>query len=138
MIVAVPVYVLLAVTTPVVVATDSISDDPLHVPPVTASLSVIVDPAHTDEGPEIAAGSGLTASVAVRTQPDGIVYDIVAVPAIIPLAIPVVPPIVATDRLLLLHVPPVDASVNVVVEPTHAANMPDTGSIVLTVITVVE
>ena len=61
----------------------------------------------------------------------------VAVPAIMPLAIPVVPPMVATDRLLLLQVPPLDASVNVVVEPTHAANSPDTGSIVFTVITVV-
>ena len=42
----------------------------LHTPPAVASLSVIVDPAHTSNGPPvIAAGSGFTVIVVVVLQP---------------------------------------------------------------------
>ena len=43
----------------------------LHVPPVTASLKVVVKPAHTLDAPEIAIGEGLTVTVVVVVQPVG-------------------------------------------------------------------
>ena len=54
------------------------------------------------------------------------------VPATAPLTMPDVP-IVATVVLLLLHTPPVVASLNVVVEPAHTVAVPvifDTGTTV--------
>ena len=49
---------------------------------------------------------------------------IVVVPANTPVTIPVEEPIVATVGVLLLHVPPVVASLNVVVEPSQTVNVP--------------
>lgn len=49
---------------------------------------------------------------------------IVTEPAEIPETIPEVDPIVAIDVLLLVHVPPVDASDSVVILPTHTAIVP--------------
>ena len=46
------------------------------------------------------------------------------VPTETPLTTPVVEPIVPTDVLLLIHVPPVVASVNVIEEPTHIMEDP--------------
>ncbi len=45
-------------------------------------------------------------------------------PAVSPLTTPVEEPMVATDMLLLLQLPPVVASDNVVVLPTHTAAVP--------------
>ncbi len=46
----------------------------LHMPPVTASLNVITDPAEqTEEGPAIATGDGLTVTVVVEKQPGPVV-----------------------------------------------------------------
>jgi hypothetical protein len=45
----------------------------VHVPPVSAFVSVIVEPAQTDDGPPIVAGSGLTVTVIVLAQPEPIV-----------------------------------------------------------------
>ena len=48
----------------------------------------------------------------------------VVVPVATPVTIPLVEPMVATDGLLLVHVPPVVGSVRVVVAPTHTNGVP--------------
>ena len=53
-------------------------------------------------------------------------YVIVVVPPAVatPVTTPLDEPTVATEVLLLLHVPPVVESVNVVVEPAHTGDIP--------------
>jgi hypothetical protein len=111
------------VTTPVasIVATAGVAL--LHVPPAVASVRVVVDPMQTVSVPPIAAGKGLTVTVAVTRQPVGNVYDITDVPAVTPVTTPA-PVIVATAGVALLHVPPAVASVKVVVDPTQTDNVP--------------
>ena len=92
----------------------------VHVPPKTASLSTISEPSHTEDGPLISAGVGLTVTVVVAIQPKE--YVIVAVPAPIPVTRP--PDMVATDVLLLLHAPPGTASLSVNVEPIQIVPAP--------------
>ena len=48
----------------------------------------------------------------------------VAVPALIPVMMPEVAPIVAIAVLLLVHVPPAAVLVSVVVEPIHTSAVP--------------
>ena len=96
----------------------------LHVPPVVISDNVVVDPTQTEAAPVIADGSALTVSDLDVTHPADVVYVIFTVPADAPVTSPVALLTVATEVLLLLHVPPVVASVNVVVEPTHTADAP--------------
>jgi len=48
----------------------------------------------------------------------------VTTPEVTPVTVPDVAPIVATPVLLLVHVPPEVASVNVVVRPTHTFVVP--------------
>lgn len=48
----------------------------------------------------------------------------VSIPALTPVIVPIVPPAVATDELLLLQVPP-PASVNVVVRPLQTTGVPE-------------
>jgi hypothetical protein len=48
----------------------------------------------------------------------------VVVPPLTPLTTPVEDTTVATDVLLLLHVPPDAVFVNVVVDPSHTVNVP--------------
>ena len=48
----------------------------------------------------------------------------VAVPAVMPVTTPEAEPILATLVLLLTHVPPEDASLSVVVPPTHTELAP--------------
>ena len=55
-----------------------------------------------------------------------IVYDIIALPAAIPLTVPVLD-IVATAVLALVHVPPVIASLRVVVDPIYVVAKPVIG-----------
>lgn len=43
----------------------------LHVPPVVVELNVVTAPVHTVEAPDIAAGNGLTVTVAITRQPVG-------------------------------------------------------------------
>ena len=101
----------------------------LHVPPVAVSARVMVDPTHTFEGPVIAGttGNGLTVTTAVTivVQPKPLVtlYVIVAVPAA-PAVIFPAEPMVATEVLLLLHVPPVVVLFRVVVAPWQALIVP--------------
>lgn len=91
----------------------------VHTPPVVASVNVIVEPTHTLDAPEIAAGTGLTVTKNVFAQPVPSVYVIMAVPGETPVTSPVPDPMVATLRLPLLHVPPADTSLRFVVNPTH-------------------
>jgi hypothetical protein len=69
------------------------------------------------------AGGGNTVKPAVVRQPVLIVYVMVVVPAAIAVTIPAAS-MVATDVLLLAHVPPADVLVNVVVAPGHIPIVP--------------
>ena len=84
----------------------------LHDPPGVASVKIIVEPVHTDVGPLMAAGAGLTFKSEVTLPPPS-VYVIIVVPAAIAATTPVLKPTVATEVLLLLQVPPALASENV-------------------------
>jgi len=95
-----------------------------QVPPGAAFIRVAVCPRHSSSVPEIVEGRGFIVTVAVVKQPAGSVYVIVAMPALIPVTTPV-EPIVAIPVLLLLHVPPVLASVSVVVCPLHICCVPE-------------
>ena len=107
---------------PITVATDEVLL--VQVPPALVLPRVVVKPAHTFMVPVMAAGNGLTVTAIVIWQPVvGNIYDIVAVPADIPVTIPLVKPITAAVVLLLVHVPP-PASVNAVVRPTHTLFVP--------------
>lgn len=111
--------------TPVDAPTVRIPDVPglVHVPPLVASLRVMLVPGHTVNGPVIPGGVGLTVNKVVAIHPaPGTVYVIMAVPAEIPFMVP--PPAVATEVLLLDQVPPDVASRSVLVAPSHALVVP--------------
>jgi len=98
------------------------------VPPVVLAVKDVVDPIHTVAVPEmvVVPGDVLTVTTcenAAEPQLFEIVYDIAAVPAATPLTTPD-ELTVAIPVLLLLHVPPVTASVNVVVDPVHIMSVP--------------
>lgn len=107
----------------------------LHEPPGVASVRVVVAPAHRWVAPAIGAtvGTALTVlgKVTYALHPAALVtvYEIVAVPAAIPMISPMDVPEVATNGLLLLHTPPGVASVSVVVAPTHSPAAPLMGAI---------
>ena len=123
------------VTIPVVSPTVATPVVPLaHVPPATASPSVVVLPTHTCKVPVIAE-SAFTVTIAVVVQPAGVVYIIVVVPFAMALTTPVVKPMVATPTVLLFHVPPPTASESVVLLPAHNANVPVIGANGFTVTT---
>ena len=83
-----------------------------------------VDPAHNTEGPLTDAGCEKTVMVLVTEQAPPNKQVIVAVPAATPVTIPDEVPTVAIDVLLLVHIPPAVASLNVVVEPTQTLPLP--------------
>jgi hypothetical protein len=99
----------------------------VQLPPTAASDKVIVLPTHTVEGPRMAVGEELTVSVVVAMQPPGNAYVIIVVPIVMPHAVPEEEPIVATDVLLLVHMPPGTASVNAVQLPAHTPVAPVMG-----------
>jgi hypothetical protein len=106
----------------------------IHVPVPVASDNVIVEPRHTVEGPEIAAGDESTVSTVVALQPvDVNVNVIVVVPDATPVITPVLLPAVAMVVLLLTHVPPPSASLNVTVEPMQREEGPEIADVALTV-----
>lgn len=84
----------------------------VHVPPVTASVSVVVPPMHIGAIPEIA-GAVFTVTIIVEVHP-ATVYDIVAVPPETLVTRPV-PSIAATPGAALFQVPPVVILLNEVV-----------------------
>ena len=109
----------------------------LHVPPAGASVSAVVLPWHTVVLPDIAGGRIFTVTVAVVLHPAVVVYLIVAFPGIPACTVPFAGSIVATLLLLLLHVPPVVASLKIVVMPAHNILLPVIGIIGFTVTVVV-
>jgi hypothetical protein len=101
----------------------------VHTPPVTALLNVVVAPAHTVAVPVIepADGAALTVTAAmVVAVPQSLVtvYVIAALPLAMPVTTPLALPTIATPVLLLLHIPPDAALVNVIVLPTHTVDVP--------------
>ena len=127
------------VTTPLLLPTLATPVAPLaHTPPLVASVRVVVNPTHTLVVPPIAAGLAFTVTVATARQPVLNVYVIIVVPAVRPVTTPVETPIVATPVLPLVHVPPLVASVRVVVAPTQALSVPPMAAgLAFTVTTVV-
>lgn len=96
----------------------------VQLPPLIASLSVMVVATHSADAPIIAVGEGLTVTVVVVTQPVGNVYTIVVEPRLPPVTIPVVRPMVATVVALLVQVPP-PLFDSVMLAPIHTAEAPD-------------
>ena len=113
-------------TTPVepTVATEALSL--LHVPPLTASLSVILNCGQLDAVPVMPGIEAITFTEVAVVQPVGSVYIIAAVPAETPcpVTIPVVEPTVAREVLLLLHVPPPAASDKLRLAPEQTEPLP--------------
>lgn len=98
----------------------------LQVPPAAVSDNVIEAATQTVPGPVItpAFGSGFTVNGVVTRQPVGKVYVIVAVPTAMPVTTPEDVPIAAVPVALLLHVPPPEASVSVVVKVRQTCVVP--------------
>lgn len=98
----------------------------LHAPPVVASASIIVSPAHTDDPPVMlpATGKALTVIGALMRHPVGNVYVIVSRPASTPDTTPVEEPTTAIVVRLLLHVPPEGVELSVTVAPAHTWVVP--------------
>ena len=95
----------------------------LQVPPVSASVSVIADPAITVLLPEIGDGVAFTVNMIVVVLVPT-VYEIIQVPAETPVTIPVEEPTVAMEPLLLVQWPPVVESTSVLVEPAQTLPVP--------------
>lgn len=101
----------------------------LQVPPVTVLDKDKVLPAQAEVPPEIGEVM-FTVTTAVDLQPDdAMVYVIIEVPMLMPVAIPLDDPIDDTSTLELLHVPPAGADVSVVVPGMHILSEPETGEI---------
>jgi hypothetical protein len=91
-------------------------------PPVVRSVNAVVAPGQTATIPVIANGSEFIVTVVRAAHPVTAEVNVITV---VPLATPfTIPegPIVATEELLLLHVP--DPSLNEVVLPTHTVVTP--------------
>ncbi len=126
-------------TTPVVPPTVAIPVPALvHEPPDVVFDRLVDVPTHVESTPEIAAGLPFTVTIPVVRQPVESEYEIVAVPAELPVTTPV-EPTDATPALLLLQVPPDVADDNVVVLPLQIAIVPERDAgIGFTVISYVE
>ena len=110
----------------------------LHVPPVLASVKLPVDPEQIFVAPDINDGEGLMVTLILREHPLRPVYMIVSIPGDTPVTLPEPAKTVAMLLVLLLHVPPVVASPNIVPDPSQAEGVPDIDSgNVLTVTTAV-
>jgi hypothetical protein len=124
------IYVILAVpevtpvTTPVV---DPIVAFPLlllHVPPEVVLLRLEVSPMQTCGVPVIAAGSEFIVTAAVASVPQPVLYIITVVPELTLVNIPEEVPMVATEVLLLVQVPPAAELLNVVDKPRQRLKVP--------------
>jgi hypothetical protein len=112
------------VTTPVALTEPTAGTELLHTPPPTALLNVVADPIQTLATPVIVPGLIFTVTTAVFKQPVDNLYVIVEVPPATAETSPVLAPMLATLVLLLLQVPPVVPSDNVVKVPTHRLIVP--------------
>ncbi len=93
----------------------------IQLPPVIALVRVVEDPMHNSELPTIVPISMLSDTVTTidpvaEPQISELLYEIKAVPAPVPVTMPEAFT-VATEVLLLVHVPPELLEVNVVVDP---------------------
>ena len=96
---------------------------PLVQVPIEVSKRDVDEPTQTNGVPVIGAMAPLTVIVIVTGVPQPFAYVIVVVPPPTPETSPEAST-VATLVVLLVHVPPVDASANVVTAPTHAVGVP--------------
>ena len=98
----------------------------LHVPAGDASLNSVVAPTHTVAVPVMPDGGAMTETVAVTLQLPPSEYVMDAVPGVTPVISPVNRPTL-TVVAVLVHEPPMIASLNVVVAPTHTVSLPPIG-----------
>ena len=96
----------------------------LQIPPPVEQLNAEVVAMHNPVAPVMAAGDVFTVTAVVILHPVDNIYVIVAVPADIPLTMPVVRATAATDVLLLVQVPP-PASLSAVVVPEQSFVTPE-------------
>jgi hypothetical protein len=113
----------------------------VHVPPVIALLNVVVRPEHTEVLPVMAvAGGAITVTVAVG-DPHPLEYVMTDVPPVTPVTTPPPAPgpgvTIATVAGALLQVPPVIASLNVMLNPVHTLVSPDMGPGTFVTVTIV-
>ena len=115
------------VTTPVEASTEAtVALLLLHVPPAGEEESVDEPPIHTEVAPEMLPGAGLTVRMAVLTQPVEVSVKLMTeLPPSSAVTAPEVEPIIATEPLLLLHVPAPDELVSVVVLPEQRVRVPE-------------
>jgi len=123
-----------AETTPVVEPTVATAVLPeLQVPPVVASLKVVVDCGQTFKDPVMEAGAPFTVICDVTKQPAGMVYVITATPVVTPETLPVKEPTEAVPEALLVHEPPDVRSLKVVELPVQTLLAPVILLVALTV-----
>ncbi len=89
----------------------------VHVPPVGVLDKLVVLPTQTVELPVMADGSGFTVIIVVVIQVVGSEYVIIAVPEATPVTTPVPETTVAILVLPLIHIPPAEPLLRVVVPP---------------------
>lgn len=93
------------VTVPLVPMVATAMSELLHVPPPGKPPHIIVLPTHTDVGPVIADGEGITVTVRYAVQPEPNEYVSIAVPTLTPVTRPLVDPTDTVDDELV-HKPP--------------------------------
>jgi hypothetical protein len=96
----------------------------LHDPPVVAHDIDADKPWQIAGGPVTGNGNGFTVIILVTKQPVGNIYEMVTVPVETLVTIPEEEPTVATEVLLLLHVPPLYVSPSVMAYPRHTEEAP--------------
>ena len=95
----------------------------LHVPPGGVDDNVVVEFSHTVVPPVITPGRLFTVTVSVSKQPFAVTYEMVVVPAAIPVTTPVAS-MVPAAVLLLVHVPPAVVFASAVVWPIQTVGVP--------------
>ena len=108
----------------------------VHVPPVAVLYNVPEEEGHKLVAPVIDPGVDNTVTTLVAAAPQPVEYEIVAVPPATPYTAPVAALTVATEVLLLVHVPPVAVLDSVVTLPGQTDAVPEiVPGVALTVIT---
>jgi hypothetical protein len=98
-----------------------------HVPPVDVFVRVVVAPGQTVSIPPIAGGGANTVTVVVTLQPAVVWYMMSAVPAVMPVTLPL---LALTDTVgsELLHTPPDGVVVRLINDPGHTGATPVIGA----------
>lgn len=97
----------------------------VQVPPTAPSLNVIPKPEQTVDAPESAPGAATTVTECVSSAPHPVEYVMTTVPAMPPVTVPLPVPTVAILVLLLLHVPPGEVSLNLIVDVEQTVIAPE-------------